>query len=211
MSATAQHRAKGHPNDIIYTPLPLALKTIELANIQPDETVLDPCKGKGVFYDNLSEPKYYCEITENKDFYDWTEPVDIVIGNPPFSHWNKWILHTLTICKKRFVYVMGATNLTARRLQWIIDAGFGITKIFICKVNWYMIQTMVIVAERGAISIMSGMPKMINCDVCNTNCKRGTYGFPPNECNLENLKLQKIEKMKLKKHTKIPLQNHTSQ
>ena len=191
MSAKAQHNSKGHPNDVIYTPLPVALIAIEMANIQ-DETVLDPCKGAGVFYDNLPGKKHYCEITEGKDFYDWTEPVDVIIGNPPFSQWNKWIQHTLTICKKRFVYVMGATNLTGRRLQWILDAGFGITKIHICKVNWFMLQTMIIVAERGAPTIMTGTPKMIKCDVCG-NCKRGVYGNHPNICLNKGTKHDTVE------------------
>lgn len=182
MSVKAIHHAKGHANDTIFTPKPLALRAIEMANIQPDESVLDPSRGGGVFYDNLPEcKKDYCEITEGKDFYDWMEGVDVVIGNPPYSQWKKWLKHTLSICRKRFVYIFGATSLSGNRLKMILDAGFGITQIHICKVAWWMNQSMVVVAEKGKPTIMTGSP-IQNCDICGKNCKRGIFGNPPNEC-----------------------------
>lgn len=182
MSIKAIHHSKGHANDKIYTPLPLALRAIEMANIQSDETVLDPCRGGGVFYNNLPACRAdYCEIEEGKDFYEWKEEVDVVIGNPPYSQWKKWLRHTLSICRKRFVYLFGASNLTANRLKMIEEAGFGITKIHICKVAWWMAQTMIVVAEKGAVSVMTGSP-IQNCDICGKNCKRGVFGNPPNQC-----------------------------
>jgi hypothetical protein len=182
MSVNGIHRARSRPNDVIYTPRPLALRAIEMANIQPDETVLDPSKGGGVFYDNLPPcHKSYCEITEGKDFYKWSEGVDVVIGNPPFSKWTPWLDHTLKVCKKRFIYIFGATSLTGNRLKKILDAGFGITSIHICKVAWWMSQSLIVVAEKGKPSIMTGSP-IQNCDICGVNCKRGVFGNPPNEC-----------------------------
>ena len=50
-----QYRKGADINDIFYTPLPLAIKLIEMTNIQPLDIVLDPSKGLGVFYDNLPE------------------------------------------------------------------------------------------------------------------------------------------------------------
>lgn len=182
MSVKAVHHSKGHPNDSIYTPLPLALRMIEMANIQPNESVLDPCRGAGVFFQNLPLcDKAYCEITEGRDFYEWKEPVDVIIGNPPFSQWKKWLPHTLSLCQKRFIYVFSSTGLTGNRLKMILDAGFGITAVHIVKVAWWMSQSIVVVAEKGKPTIMTGSP-IQNCDVCGKNCKRGIYGNPPNEC-----------------------------
>ena len=57
------------PNDVIYTPKPVALKMIEMCDIKENMTVLDPCRGGGVFFDNLPKcNKDYCEIEEGKDF-----------------------------------------------------------------------------------------------------------------------------------------------
>ena len=63
-------------NDVLQTPLPLALKLIEIVEIQDDDMVLDPCRGDGVIYNNLP---YYCqkdwvEILENRNFFITTPP-----------------------------------------------------------------------------------------------------------------------------------------
>tara|TARA_R110001592_G_scaffold344368_1_gene635525 strand:+ start:160 stop:639 length:480 start_codon:yes stop_codon:yes gene_type:complete len=58
-------RTREIPNDVIYTPLPVAELMISLCDIKPEHRVLDPSKGAGVFYDNLPEcEKDWCEITD---------------------------------------------------------------------------------------------------------------------------------------------------
>ena len=186
MSVTATHKARASPNDSIYTPQPLADYIIGMANIQSDEWVLDPCRGAGAFYDHLpSCHKAYCEITEDKDFYEWETPVDVVIGNPPYSQWNRWLEHTLNICKKRFVYLFSVLSLTPRRLKMIHDAGFGITQIYTTKVSWWMSQSIVIVAEKDKPSILQYSPNQ-QCPECGHMCGRGVRGNPPNVCAKPN-------------------------
>lgn len=181
MSAKGTHKARSSPNDSIYTPLPLAQYVIGMANIQPDETVLDPCRGGGVFYNNLPPcHKAYCEIGEGINFYDWKTPVDVIIGNPPYSQWNRWLEHTLKICR-RFVYIFSVLSLTPRRLKMIEDAGFGITKIHLTKVSWWMASSISIVAEKGATSILQFSPNQ-QCPECGHMCGRGVRGNPPNVC-----------------------------
>ena len=89
-------------NDVLYTPLSLATLLINMADIQPSDRVLDPCRGinEGVFFNNLPEcRKDWCEISEGKDFYNYNESVDVIIGNPPFSQWKKWIEHSCQLGK----------------------------------------------------------------------------------------------------------------
>lgn len=182
MAVSAIHASHSKPNDVVFTPLSLAQQMIEMADIQPTDWVLDPSRGGGVFYDNLpSCHRAYCEITEGKDFFDWKSPVDVVIGNPPFSLWTKWLNHTLSICQNRFVYVFGCYSFTHNRIQAIHDAGFGITQIHFVKVAWWMAQSVVIVAEKGKPSILTSSPT-IKCDVCGVMCGRGVRGNPPNVC-----------------------------
>ena len=38
------------PNDVVYTPLSLAMKLIEMAEIQPGDRVLDCSRGGGIFF-----------------------------------------------------------------------------------------------------------------------------------------------------------------
>jgi len=71
--------------DVAYTPDAVARQIIAMLN--PYGKVLDPCRGKGAFYDNFPihvEPDW-CEITEGRDFFQYQDKVDWVIGNPPYS------------------------------------------------------------------------------------------------------------------------------
>ena len=180
---TSDKLKKNGGNDIIYTPKPVALKMIEMCNIKEGEKVLDPCRGGGIFYDNLPSTciKSYCEITENKDFFDDNNKYDLIIGNPPYSIWNKWLEHTMKLTNK-FCYIMNIWNLTDTRLNDIINKGYGITKIHLLKIDWWFGHQYLILFEKDAQSIITVEPKRIYCDICNTNCKRGSKNGI-NNCN----------------------------
>lgn len=81
--------------DVVYTPAWCAQDMVE--HFQPSGVVLDPCKGEGVFLDYLPEGSPWCEITNGRDFFEWTEPVDWVIGNPPYSLTRPWFKHSYGI------------------------------------------------------------------------------------------------------------------
>ena len=169
-------------HDVIYTPLPVALKMIELCGITEDMKVLDPCRGGGVFYDNLPPcDKHYCEITEGIDFFEETKKYDVIIGNPPFSMWTKWLEHTCKLTDK-FCYIFGALNLNAKRINAMEDAGFGLTKIHLVTISWWFSHQWICVFERNKPSIMTAHPTRIHCDICDGRCGRGLKGVSPNEC-----------------------------
>lgn len=68
--------------DRVYTPQWAASDMI--ATFNPTGKVLEPFKGGGVFTDLM--PNWdWCEIDEGRDFFDWKEPVDWIISNPPYS------------------------------------------------------------------------------------------------------------------------------
>lgn len=174
-------------NDVIYTPLPVAQLMIEMCEITPEMSVLDPSKGGGVFYNNLPNcNKDYCEITENKDFFDYDKKVDLIIGNPPYSIWNKWIEHTMKLTDK-FCYIFGNYNFTDSRMRTILDNGFVITKFHLLKIDWWFSHSFIIIFERHKTNDvkcqMTVSNKRYNCDVCNKRCKRGLKGFSANECS----------------------------
>ena len=112
------NKLKKNSNDIIYTPRPVALKMIDMCDIKEGSTVLDPSRGGGIFYNNLPSKcvKDYCEITENKDFFEYNKNVDLIIGNPPYLLWDRWIEHTMKITNK-FCYILGCFNLLMQELE----------------------------------------------------------------------------------------------
>ena len=179
ISSTA-HNCKARKNDVIYTPLSLAKQMIEICNITPDMKVLDPSLGGGVFYDNLPEcEKHWCEISKGKDFFEETTHYDLIIGNPPYSMWTKWLEHTIRITDK-FCYVFGAMNMNPERMKRIHNAGFGMTKIMMVDVRYWFAHSFVVVFERHKPSIITVIPTT-GCE-CGTNCGRGLKGKDPNKC-----------------------------
>ncbi len=72
-----------NPADIVFTPRDISRLLIK--HLHPDGICLDPCKGDGSFYDLMPEGSLYCEISEGKDFFDFNQKVDWIIGNPPYS------------------------------------------------------------------------------------------------------------------------------
>ena len=81
--------------DIVYTPDWVAKDMIEY--FEPSGVVLDPCAGAGAFLDLLPLGSPWCEIDADRDFFGWTERVDWVIGNPPYSLTRRWFQHSYTI------------------------------------------------------------------------------------------------------------------
>lgn len=81
--------------DIVYTQKNIAKGIINFLN--PTGLCLDPCRGDGVFYDNFPNSKDFCEIREGKDFFDYTNKVDWVIGNPPYSIFKDFLEHSFDI------------------------------------------------------------------------------------------------------------------
>jgi hypothetical protein len=85
------------PKDVVYTHAEVARDII--AYLQPAGYLLDPCRGDGSFYENFpsGNRKAYCEISEGKDFYNWSQCVDWVIGNPPYSIFHEFLTHAFEI------------------------------------------------------------------------------------------------------------------
>ena len=172
-------------NDIIYTPKSIAELMIKYCNIQPYENVLDPSRGKGVFYNNLPLcNKDWCEITDNKDFFNYDKEVDVIVGNPPYSLWSKWIKKTLELNPDRFCYIFGALNLTTNRLKKIFNKGYIVKKIHILQVDWWFGISYIVLFEKGEPekNILNISNDSYGCDICNSHCKRGRYGNDPNKC-----------------------------
>lgn len=79
-----------NPADIVYTPDGIAKHIVEF--LQPTGKCLDPCKGDGAFYNYLPEDnRDYCEIKEGKDFFDYTNRMEWIIGNPPYSIFEQFL------------------------------------------------------------------------------------------------------------------------
>ena len=82
-------------NDVVFTPDWLAEKICSMFDV--GGSVLEPCKGEGVFLKYLPEKTQWCEITEGRNYYDFNEKVDWIVTNPPYSDYNRFLEHSFEI------------------------------------------------------------------------------------------------------------------
>ena len=92
--STPKERKKT-PNDVIMTKDDTAKWILDY--FKPTGKFLEPCRGTGSFYNNYEGEKDFCEITEGKDFLDYTGKVDWIITNPPFSIFDKFLLKAFEV------------------------------------------------------------------------------------------------------------------
>jgi hypothetical protein len=155
MKSSTAHKIKHRAvaNDEFYTPPALAVDLIGLVPLVYCDEVLDAAYGTGAFYNNY--PPYVVKF-HTREFEKWARPVDWIVTNPPYSLLGKWWLpHTQSLCRKGYAYLIGQGNLTARRIEQANNAGFGLTKIHLCKVfKWYGMSYFV-VFQRGKDNIVS--------------------------------------------------------
>jgi len=159
MTSKISHKIKkrDNANDVFITPLGLAKIHIDLHDIKEGEVWLDPCKNDGSYYNQFPNnvKKDYCEILENKDFLEYDKKVDVIIQNPPYSMLDLWFKKNIELNPRSFSMLIGVGNLTARRIEWCENAGYGITKLKMLKVwKWYG-MSYIVVFEKDKKSIMS--------------------------------------------------------
>ena len=80
--------------DIQYTPDSVAEYVVNY--FRPSGHILDPCKGDGAFLKYLPGADW-CELREGRDFFEYTNHVDWIISNPPYSIFSEWLDHSFEI------------------------------------------------------------------------------------------------------------------
>ena len=93
MSSTVGERVD---NDFYPTPDNVVFTLLENLKIKDTDLFLEPCKGTGIIYDNISLPsnqKYWAELSKGVDYLttDFNNKFDLIITNPPFSLTEEFI------------------------------------------------------------------------------------------------------------------------
>lgn len=84
-------------SDVHFTDRVVARQVIDY--FQPQGRVLEPFKGDGAFYEALPPGTQWCELSEGRDFFDWQEPVDWIVTNPPFSNLTEVMAHAFRLAE----------------------------------------------------------------------------------------------------------------
>jgi hypothetical protein len=81
--------------DTVYTPAWAARDMVRY--FKPVGAILEPCAGKGAFLEWLPVSTKSCELDEGSDFFKWSEKVDWIITNPPYSKLRGFMIHAFSL------------------------------------------------------------------------------------------------------------------
>ena len=111
-----------HRNDVVMTPKSLAKMIVEHFN--PTGKILEPCKGEGNSLEYLPYAEW-CEISEGKDFFNFSDKMDWIITNPPWSIFRPFLIHSLTVADNVVFLIPIVHYFGKARLREIKKAGYG--------------------------------------------------------------------------------------
>ncbi len=81
-------------SDYVKTPEWCAIDMVDF--FKPTGRILDPCRGENKVFHKILNCDF-AEITEGIDFFKIEQNYDWIVGNPPYSIFNKWIKHSYKI------------------------------------------------------------------------------------------------------------------
>lgn len=143
-SITHNIKSRKEANDKFYTPLSLVKIHLErIKDIPGNSIIFEPFYGEGAYYNEMIKifPNCaikYTEIDKGLDFFEYTEKVDYIISNPPYSIINKVLEHSISLKPKIISYLIGFHNLTANRIEYMNANGYYISDFHLTKVfKWY--------------------------------------------------------------------------
>ena len=160
-----------NPKDVFITPKELAKTGIDMIDYYTDEVWYDPFRNSGSYFNQFPQniihmvtgkvikertrPHVWSETLEGKDFFGYNEPVDVICSNPPYSIIDKVLEHSVELKPRVIQYLLGVGNLTAKRIEFMENAGYGIVKFHMCKVfKWYGMSA-IVTWEKGRRGIFS--------------------------------------------------------
>jgi hypothetical protein len=108
--------------DVVYTPEWVVKDMISFFN--PSGRILEPCCGDGAFLAHLPAETLWCEIQQGRDFFEFDERVDWIIGNPPYKMIREWLQHSFTL-SDNIVYLipMNSPFNSMKRMKDIFEWG----------------------------------------------------------------------------------------
>lgn len=109
-------------NDVVFTPDWMAEKICSMFDI--NGTILEPCKGEGVFLKYLPDNTEWCEIAEGRNFYDYDKSIDWIVTNPPYSDFNRFLEHSFELANDIVLLVPVAKMMKSMgALKLVFDYG----------------------------------------------------------------------------------------
>lgn len=120
---------KATASDSVMTPPHIARMIVR--HFKPSGMVLEPARGIGNIYNELTGKKDWCEINEGKDFFDYNKKVDWIITNPPYSIYDKFLEHAFEIADNVVFLVPIAKAFKSMNIERMVDKYGGLKEIYV--------------------------------------------------------------------------------
>lgn len=132
-------------NDIVFTKPEMAKKLISLIPYAEEDTWIEPCRGKGAFYNLMPLNSQWCEINEGRNYFNYDfGKVDITVSNPPFVPRKLFIRfheRAMDTTRKQIWWLISMVSFgafTPKRLNSWANQGWFMSKIHLCQdKRWY--------------------------------------------------------------------------
>ena len=121
----------GKPTESDSVQTKMGVAKIIIDYYRPIGEILEPCRGIGNIYNQLPETKYYCEIKEGIDFFDWNKKVDWIITNPPYSIYDNFLEHCFEIADNVVLLVPIAKAFKSMKIERMVDNYGGLKEIWL--------------------------------------------------------------------------------
>lgn len=108
--------------DIVYTQQNVVADMLQW--LKPKGLILDPCMGDGAFYNMFEGEKDWCELRSGKDFFDYDKKVDWIIGNPPYSIFEDWLIHSFELADD-IAYILPTNKVFQRKIIMDMINAYG--------------------------------------------------------------------------------------
>lgn len=119
--------SKANDTDDVTTPEDLAIWILKY--VKPTGLKLDPAKGSGNFYRNMKGKKDWCEIKENRDFFDYKKKVDYIITNPPYSIYDNFLLKSFEVSDNVVLLVPLGKTFKSKKIDLEIQKYGGLKEV----------------------------------------------------------------------------------
>jgi hypothetical protein len=132
--------------DIVMTNPDMAKSLIKFIGLKEGDEVMEPCYGKGAFFDNLPTftNNFYCEKNMGIDYLTQDRIVDVTLSNPPFVPRKLfWDFHVKAMDTTRreiwwLINILSLNVFTPKRLEEMKSKGWGLESMHIvADKRWY--------------------------------------------------------------------------
>jgi len=142
-------RNKDRRTDVYITPQTLVHVHLDQLRNLGIQSILDPFRGSGAYYEAFPEffptaSRDWCEIEQNRDFFEYKGSPDAIVSNPPYSLIEKVMNKCFELKPRIISFLLCAHNATPCRISRWNQMGYFVLHYTLTRVDrWFGISVLI--------------------------------------------------------------------